>query len=192
MANWASTNYRIEGNKEDLQKLFDLIDDFVKGRLKPVCKAAQNWEGNILQALGATEKQISDCYLRGFIGHYEMEANTLRMDAEEAWGATDFRYLLRQLMPGLTVYYIVEEPGCEVYATNDVDSKYFTERFKLCGYVNGEYWHEYYSDKETALKHAAQFLKEEHITESDIDKYNEEHEDDDNCLYLYEFVITDC
>lgn len=72
MANWASTNYRIEGSKEDLQKLFDLIDGFVKGRLKPVCKAAQNWEGNILQALGATEKQISDCYLRGFIGHYEM------------------------------------------------------------------------------------------------------------------------
>ncbi|MDY3936747.1 MAG: hypothetical protein SOZ07_08900 [Prevotella sp.] len=192
MANWASTSYQIEGSKEELQKLFDLIDGFVKERLKPVCDAAQNWEGNILQALGATEEQISDNYLRGFISHYEMEENSIRMDTEEAWGATDFRHVLRQLMPELTIYYIVEEPGCEVYATNDMDSKYFTDRFKVDAYADGEYWDDYYSDKETALKHAAQFLKKEHVTEADIDEYNKEHEDDDNYLYLYEFKITDC
>lgn len=187
MANWASTSYQIEGSKEELKKLFDLIDGFVKGRLKPAWDAAQNWEGNIIQALGATEEQISGNYLRGFISHYEMEDETIRMDAEEAWGATDFRYILRKLVPGLTIYYIVEEPGCEVYATNDVDAKYFTDRFKADGYVDGEYWDEYYCDKETALKHAAQLLKKECVTEDDIDKYNKEHEEDDNYIYIHEF-----
>ena len=100
MANWASTSYRIEGCKSDLERVYGVIDDFMTGKEKPVVEDASNeWEGNIVKALGATDEQISKNYLRGFIQDYEMDGDTIRIEAEEAWGATDFRHVLRQLLP---------------------------------------------------------------------------------------------
>lgn len=42
----------------------------------------------IVKALGATDEQVSKNYLRGFIQEYEMDGDTIRIEAEEAWGAT--------------------------------------------------------------------------------------------------------
>ena len=78
-------------------------------------------------------------YLRGFIQEYEMQEGVIRIKAEEAWGATDFRHVLAKLMPELTIYFIVEEPGCEVYVTNDADGKYFPDQFYLDACINGNY-----------------------------------------------------
>lgn len=130
MANWASTSYRIEGSKSDLERVYGMIDNFMSERRKPVEEnASKEWEGNVVKALGATDEQVSKNYLRGFIQEYEMDGDTIRIKVEEAWGATDFRHVLAQLMPELTVYYIVEEPGCEVYATNDDGGRYFQKSF---------------------------------------------------------------
>ena len=38
MANWASTSYRIEGSESDLNKVYDIIDNFVTSKSKPVLK----------------------------------------------------------------------------------------------------------------------------------------------------------
>ena len=109
MANQATTSYRIEGSKSDLEKVYGVIDGFMTEKQKPVSEtASKDWEGNIVKALGATDKQLSENYLRGFIQEYELDGNTIRIEAEEAWGASDFRHLLRTLMPKLTVYFIVE------------------------------------------------------------------------------------
>ena len=53
MANWAQTSYRIEGNSEDLQKLNDLCKAFLS-KERPVMEegASEEWEGNIILALG--------------------------------------------------------------------------------------------------------------------------------------------
>lgn len=115
MANWASTSYRIEGGKSDLERVYGVIDGFMTEKLKPVSEtASKDWEKNIVKALGATDEQLSKSHLRGFIQEYEMDGDTIRIEAEEAWGTTDFRHVLRQLMPDLTIYFIVEEPGCAV------------------------------------------------------------------------------
>ena len=59
MANWASTSYAIEGSKSDLERVFNVIDGFVKGNTKPVEEnASKEWEGNIVKALGASEEQL--------------------------------------------------------------------------------------------------------------------------------------
>ena len=106
MANWASTSYRIEGSESDLKKVYDVIDNFVSGRSKPVLEdASTEWEGNIVKALGASDEQLKKCYLRGFIEEYELDGDVIRINAEEAWGATDFRHILGKLMPELTIYY---------------------------------------------------------------------------------------
>ena len=105
MANWASTSYRIEGSESDLKKVYDVIDNFVSGKSKPVLEdASTEWEGNIVKALGASDEQLKECYLRGFIEEYEFDGDVIRINAEEAWGATDFRHILGKLMPELTIY----------------------------------------------------------------------------------------
>ena len=83
MANWASTSYRIEGNKKDLQELNNLCKAFMN-KERPVMEegASENWEGNIILALG---EEIGDSYIRGFIQNLELSDVLLSIDAEEAW-----------------------------------------------------------------------------------------------------------
>lgn len=193
MANWASTCYRIEGSKEDLEKVYNVIDEFMSERRKPVQVDASNeWEGNIIRALGATDEQMKNNYLRGFIEEYEMDGDIIRIEAEEAWGTTDFRYVLAQLMPELTIYYIVEEPGCEVYATNDAEGKYFPERFYVDAYVNGDYQSEYFDTEEQAMTYVANLLGKQEVSKNELENWNECHEEDDNFIYIHEFEIVEC
>ncbi len=193
MANWASTSYRIEGSKEDLEKVYNVIDEFMSERRKPVQVDASNeWEGNIIRALGATDEQMKNNYLRGFIEEYEMDGDIIRIEAEEAWGTTDFRHVLAQLMPELTIYYIVEEPGCEVYATNDAEGKYFPERFYVDAYVNGDYQSEYFDTEEQAMTYVANLLGKQEVSKNELENWNECHEEDDNFIYIHEFEIVEC
>ncbi|MEZ7675887.1 hypothetical protein O3603_11260 [Prevotella sp. 20925_1_30] len=188
MANWASTSYAIEGSKSDLERVFNVINDFVKSNVKPVeANASKKWEGNIVKALGASEEQMKNNYLRGFIQTYEIIDGVLYIEAEEAWGATDFRHLLAKLMPKLTIYYIVEECGCEVYATNDCDGKYFTESYYVDICIDGDYFNDYFNTEEQVLSYVAQLLKKESVTMKDIDEWNEEQDDNENYIYVHEF-----
>lgn len=193
MANWASTSYRIEGSKEDLEKVYNVIDEFMSERRKPIeVNASSEWEGNIIRALGATDEQMKNNYLRGFIEEYEMDGDIIRIEAEEAWGTTDFRQVLAQLMPELTIYYIVEEPGCEVYATNDADGKYFPERFYVDAYVNRDYQSEYFETEEQAMTYVANLLGKKEVSKNELENWNECHEEDNNFIYIHEFEIVDC
>ena len=188
MANWASTSYAIEGNKSDLESVFNVINDFVKSNVKPVeANASKEWEGNIVKALGASEEQMKNNYLRGFIQTYEITDGVLYIEAEEAWGATDFRHLLAKLMPELTIYYIVEECGCEVYATNDCDGKYFTDSYYVDICIDGDYFSEYFDTEKQVLAYVAQLLKKESVTMKEIDEWNEEQDDNENYIYVHEF-----
>lgn len=193
MANWATTSYRIEGSKSDLKRVFNVIDGFMTAKQKPTSvTTSKDWEGNVVEALGATEEQLTKNYLRGFIQEYEMDGNTIRIEAEEAWGATDFRHVLRTLMPKLTIYFIVEEPGCEVYATNDVEGKYFTQRFYVDACINGDYQSEYFETRKQAMAYAANLIGMEKVSKANLERWNECHEEDDNFIYVHEFEIVDC
>ena len=188
MANWASTSYAIEGNKSDLESVFNVINDFVKSNVKPVeANASKEWEGNIVKALGASEEQMKNNYLRGFIQTYEIIDGVLYIEAEEAWGATDFRHLLAKLMPELTIYYIVEECGCEVYATNDCDGKYFTDTYYVDACIDGDYFSDYFNTEEQVLSYVAQLLKREAITMEKINEWNEVQDDSENYIDVHEF-----
>lgn len=188
MANWASTSYRIEGSKSDLERVFGVIDDFIKGRVASTREdATADWEGNIVKALGAMDEEIDNNYLRGFIQDYELDGDTIRIEAEEAWGATDFRHVLGKLMPDRTIYYIVEEAGCEVFATNDTDGKYYPERYLVDAYVKDVDYYEYFETEKQMKSFVSSLLEKEDFTEEDIEAWNEEHEDDDSYINVHEF-----
>lgn len=157
MANWARTDYRIEGNQKDLQEIYNLCKAFDNSE-RPVMEdgASKDWEGNIILALGIEK---GESYLRGFIQSCELSDGLLCIEAEEAWGATDFRHLLEKHYNGMKVYYIVEEDGCEVYATNDIDGKYFAYHFIVASCVEGEDEYEEFKSEEEALAYAAVRIK---------------------------------
>jgi hypothetical protein len=192
MANWASTSYRIEGSESDLKKVYDVIDNFVTGKSKPVLEdASKEWEGNIVKALGASDEQLKESYLRGFIEEYELDGDVIRINAEEAWGATDFRHILGNLMPELTIYYIVEEAGCDVFATNDIDGKYFPEQYLVDAYVKDADYYEYFETKGQMKDFVSSLIGKEDFTDEDIEAWNEEHEDDDSYIYVHEFQYVE-
>lgn len=189
MANWASTSYRIEGNQKDLQELNDLYKAF-KNNERPVMEegASENWEGNIILALG---DEIGDSYIRGFIQECELSDGLLSIEAEEAWGATDFNKLLEKHYDGMKVYFIVEEEGCEVYATNDAEGKYFNCDVVVSSCVNDEYDREEFRTEEEALKYAAKLIGRDSVTKDEIEEWNEDHEDNDEYININGFKLVD-
>lgn len=190
MANWASTSYRIEGNESDLQEMFNLCKAFVNDE-RPVMEenASKEWEGNIVLALGIDKG--SSCLL-GFIQDFSLDDGVLSIEAEEAWGATDFRHLIEAHYDNMKVYFILEEEGGEVYATNDKDGRFFDYRFLVDSSVDGADEWEYFSTKEQALSYIAKKMDVAEITEEEIDAWNEEHEeDDDNYINFHEYSLVD-
>lgn len=189
MANWASTSYRIEGNQKDLQELNDLCKAFMN-KERPVMEkgASENWEGNIILALG---EEIGDSYIRGFIQDCELSDGLLSIEAEEAWGATDFNKLLEKHYDGMKVYFIVEEEGCEVYATNDAEGKYFSCDVVVSSCVNDEYDREEFRTEEEALKYAAKLIGRDSVTKDEIEEWSEDHEDDDEYININGFKLVD-
>lgn len=195
MANWASTDYVIEGTKKEIKLIFDTIDDFMKEKRPSMEGAAKNWEGNIINALKNKNEQIdlNKNYLRGFIQDYNLDDETLlRITAEEAWGATDFRHCLKNIFTDINVFFIVEEFGCEVYATNDADGKYFSSRFLIDYCIDGKDGIEYFYNEEDVLQYAAKKIKREKVTFDDINEWNEKQSEDllENFIYIHKFEIV--
>lgn len=193
MANWASTSYVIEGNPETLEKIHDAILHH-----KVQEGSNSNWEGNVLIALGIDKELLADRangYIRGFIqGDSWFDGNTLKFDAEEAWGVTDFDDYLAELFDDIRIYWISEEPGMRIYQTNDADGKYFPDRFYVDTCIDGEYESEYFKTKQAAYDWLAEITDGRVSSEEDAESFNADYEDsdasDENYIYVHEFEIV--
>ena len=114
MANICTTNYVIEGKKEELDALYQ----------KMKVLQGQNL-GQLVKALGKTPDEVM---CRGEWYDLEFQGDTLRMTFETAWTPCyEVTNLLKTVYPSLRVFYKAEEPGCEVYLKNDSEGKYFPE-----------------------------------------------------------------
>lgn len=182
MANWARVRYHIEGRQENLQEIYNLYQTHHEEGDDTLI-----WESEIIEELGIDCKDSS---LRGYLLKCEFSDETLCVEAEEAWMLTDFRHLLESNYSDMTIYYMIEEPGCEVYITNDADGKYFPTRIVVDVYINDVEEHKEFKHKEEALYHVAQTLRCDTITVEDIDKWNKEHKDD--YIGFHEYEIMPC
>ena len=193
MANWASTTYVITGKEDDIKELYELINDFQEDIREPMEKDAdKSWEGNIALALG---EDIEGKYLRGFIGYMEFEGDTLTIDAEEAWGVTDFKDVLLSHYKDMRILFESVEWGDEYFVTNDVDKEHFSNRFAVYSIVDGDSNMEEFETEEEALKSIASKLEVDTITREGIEEWNKKHElaedDADNCISFYEYKVVD-
>lgn len=198
MANWASTTYAIEGSEETLEKINQAI-------LHPAVNenSSEGWEGDVLNALGIEWKQPSPdgggYYMRGFIQdepYWDDDSyNVLRFYAEEAWGATDFHKVLEENIPGIRVYYEVEEEGMEIYATNDKEGKYFSERYYVDACIDGDWDSDYFAEQNAVYIWLSKKTNGEVTDAKSVETWNDKHEelkdDDENFISIHEIEIVE-
>ncbi|SEN24095.1 hypothetical protein SAMN04487902_10980 [Prevotella sp. ne3005] len=114
MANICATNYVIEGEKKELDALYQKMKELQGQDL-----------GLLVKALGKNPDEM-EC--RGEWTELVREDETLRMIFETAWTPCyEVTQLMKAVYPSLRIFYKAEEPGCEVYLKNDAEGKYFPE-----------------------------------------------------------------
>ena len=114
MANICTTNYVIEGKREELDALYQKMKELQGQDL-----------GLLVKALGKNPDEM-EC--RGEWTELVREDETLRMIFETAWTPCyEVTNLLKSVYPSLRIFYKAEEPGNEVYQKNDAEGKYFPE-----------------------------------------------------------------
>lgn len=189
MSNTCFTTYKVVSeNKKDVTKLFKTIKR-LDGRKTPLVKNGwydpKLWLGCLVKALGGDPQKV---YCRGTITFYEMEDDVLTLNTETAWAEmSETRHFIESCFPGMKIFYIEEESGCERFYTNDSEGIYFKDRYYLDGFDDSEYFE--------TLEEAAKYVKEivGHDVEADFDAidkvlsdYVEEHEEDDpDCYYSF-------
>ena len=114
MANICTTNYVIEGEKNELDALYETM------------KKLQGQDlAQLVKALG---KNPDEVMCRGEWSDLERQGDTLRVIFETAWTPCyEVTTLMKEAYPSLRIFYKAEEPGCEVYLKNDAEGKYFPE-----------------------------------------------------------------
>lgn len=192
MPNWCFTSVVIYGKKKEVQSLFSKMNNLEK-RKKPLVESGfgNTWLGCLVVKLGADWEKV---YCRGSWSDLFYEGGILYFNTETAWGPmTEVFDLIKQKFPSLQIYYSAEEPGCELFTTNDVDGLYFKDRYFLDSYDEPLYFE--------TLEEAAESVsgivghKVEATVDSikkALDKYMEEHEDDEQEVFysFHEFQVS--
>ena len=125
MANICTTNYVIEGKKDELDELYRIMKELQEMEQPLVENFGPTWLGCLVKALG---KNPEDVLCRGIWIELERQDNRLLMTFETAWTPCyEVTQLMKTIFPSLRIYYKAEEPGCEVYLKNDAEGKYFPE-----------------------------------------------------------------
>ena len=114
MANICITNYVIEGEKKELDALYQKMKKLQGQNL-----------GQLVESLG---KKTDEVMCRGEWSNLERQGDTLHVTFETAWTPCyEVTDLLKATYPSLRIFYKAEEPGNGVYLKNDAEGKYFPE-----------------------------------------------------------------
>lgn len=130
MPNWCNVTYAVTGNPDSIKELHNVVKDLNKRKTLLVPNGfGLLWLGCVITKLGGNWKDI---YCRGKVldFKYDKKQQVLFLYIESAWSEPqEFRLFLQSILLGLYIYYIVEEPGMEIYETNDKDGKYFPAKY---------------------------------------------------------------
>ena len=191
MANQSDVVYKCIGDPKEVRSLYKIINANDKRKTSRVKNGFGTlWIGNIIDALGEDWEKLR---CRGEIIGYHIENNLLTIYQSTAWCEQEgFRECIEKKFPSIKVYYREEEPGCDVYYTNDADRNYFPERYLL----NNNDEPLYFNTIEEAAEYVSGIVNqkvEANMTaiEQALDEYEEEHEDEDVYFSFHEFQVVD-
>lgn len=191
MANQSDVVYKCIGDPKEVRSLYKIINANDKRKTSRVKNGFGTlWIGNIIDALGEDWEKLR---CRGEIIGYHIENNLLTINQSTAWCEQEgFRECIEKKFPSIKVYYRDEEPGCDVYYTNDADRNYFPERYLL----NNNDEPLYFNTIEEAAEYVSGIVNQKveanmEAIEKALDNYEEEHEDDDVYFSFHEFQVVD-
>ena len=122
MANICTTNYVIEGEKKELDALYETMKKLQDSGASVEYATGL---GLLVEALG---KDPNEVMCRGEWTELERVGDTLRMTFETAWTPCyEVTQLMKSVYPSLCIFYKAEEPDNGVYMKNDAEGKYFPE-----------------------------------------------------------------
>lgn len=126
MPNICTTHYVIEGEKKEINALYETMTS-LQAMEQPLVENGfgPTWLGCLVKALGKNPEEV---LCRGEWLELERADDTLRMTFETAWTPCyEVAALIKSTYPSLHIYYKAEEPGNGIYVKNDVEGKYFPE-----------------------------------------------------------------
>lgn len=181
MPNWAYTQYKATGDKNQLQKLYSTMKELEEMKDPGLLDNGfgSTWLGNLVFKLGGDWSKI---YCRGEWGCLEIDSDILYFSAESAWGEmNEVRKFLEEKFPGIKIYYQCEEPGMGIYITNDDTDLFFPDKYYL--WIENEE-PTYYSNFEELVDDVKEITGESELeTLEDCEKALREHS-----MSVYEIV----
>ena len=189
MPNWCYTTYKCIGDPKEVRSLYKVINANSKRKTPRVKNGFGTlWLGCIIDALGENWENYR---CRGEIIDYQLDDNVLTICQNTAWCEQEgFGECIEKKFLSIKVYYREEEPGCEVFYTNDKKGDYFPERYFLDNYDEPLY----FETIEEAAKSVSGIV--EHTVEATVEAieealndYEEEHEDEDVFYSFHVFQV---
>ena len=195
MSNWCSTDYYVVGSKKevlDLNKKMERLENRKKSLVKN--GFGNTWLGNLVKSLGGDWEKV---YCRGgwMCREYNKEKNTLTFTTETAWREmVEWRKFIESCYKTIKILYVTEEPGMEIYKTNDKDAIFFKSKYVLDYTEDVEYFE--------TIDQAVEFIEEligikiEDKTVNGIqkamDNYVKENEEEEDLFFsFHEFEEVD-
>lgn len=193
MPNWCSAVYAIEGNANEVKKLYELMKE-LQERKEPSVENGfgTTWLGCLVDALGGDWNKIC---CRGEWSNLEMGNSVLKFATETAWSPCNETFdLVCKKFQSLRYYYQSEELGMAEYRTNDREGKYFPDKYvlDLC-MPDKKYIYEYFTDFANLLKFFEEISGQPVKSEQDIKMVVEQWKvkNEDAFCYVNKFVVSD-
>lgn len=127
MPNWCYNAITISGTEESLNVL---DENFAKAREHKGTESCfgEKWLGQMVEYLGYDASKVR---CRGYILDYHHTPEEICISTETAWGPLlePILLMVEKFAPDSEITYFCEEPGCDIYLTNDptLEGKYILD-----------------------------------------------------------------
>ena len=193
MPNWCDTTYKCVGDPKEVRALHKILK-YIDRRKTTIVRNGFGkwWLGNLVTKLGG---KWEDYCCRGEITGYSFDGDVLEITQYTAWCEQEgVRRIIQEKFPSIKVYYREEEPGCEVYYTNDTTGSYFPEAYFLDSYDEQQYFEtiEEAAERVTEIVGCTVEATVNAIQEA-LEKYVEQKESEGEEVFysLHEFQVID-
>jgi len=197
MPNWNTTDYTLYGNKDNIKRLYtdlkNTVDIDRTKESKPFTFLGNSyWLGYIKKSLlPEVEEELPArgeiSYIEEEIENHDNDMASLKLTTETAWVACS--ELMDKIAEkyDLQLFYYSEEPGCEIFETNDLEGQFYSFRYMVDSEKEGI---EYYDTFEQVAEAIAKMtgIRLNNISEADdkLSAFN----NDDTFLIINEISVV--
>ncbi|MBM6720935.1 MULTISPECIES: hypothetical protein [Bacteroides] len=197
MPNWNTTDYTLYGNKDNIKRLYtdlkNTVDIDRTKESKPFTFLGNSyWLGYIKKSLlPEVEEELPArgeiSYIEEEIEDHDNDMASLKLTTETAWVACS--ELMDKIAEkyDLQLFYYSEEPGCEIFETNDLEGQFYSFRYMVDSEKEGI---EYYDTFEQVAEAIAKMtgIRLNNISEADdkLSAFN----NDDTFLIINEISVV--